>query len=198
MCVVHRSCLMTNSLQFPYLWLIFLLLSSGGWTNRNCRKQKGVGKKSKGKLTFCLNEGGTGHRDAAVTMQRKVLFFSLLLACSALYTKTRFMTSPAPPYFSNWCTLWVVYLGLRALQLSLSVSSLRDLQHPTRGNKKDTVSSVWDICLVHACFHKSLLFVLMQKDIFHTMFSFFLSSAATAAKNTFEWTGDFFDRFSSS
>lgn len=39
--------------------------------------KKEWGKKSKGKLTFSLNEGGTGHRDASVTMQGKLLFFSL-------------------------------------------------------------------------------------------------------------------------
>lgn len=80
-----RNRLMTNSSQFSYLWLIFLLLSSGGRTNRSCRKQKGVGKKSKGKLTFSLNEGGTGHRDAAVTMQGKLLFF---LSCSLALPST--------------------------------------------------------------------------------------------------------------
>lgn len=124
-------------------------------------------------MTFSLNEGGTGHRDAAVTMQGKNYFFFSLarsLARSTLHTKTRFMTSPAPPYFSNWCTLWVVYLGLRALQLSLSVSSLCDLQHPTRGNKKDTVSSACDICLVHARFHRSLTFVFMQNSDFSSFF----------------------------
>lgn len=111
------------------------------------------------------------------------------------------MTSPAPPYFSNWCTLWVVYLGLRALQLSLSVSSLCDLQHPTRGNKKDTVSSACDICLVHACFHRSLALsckILIFHFLFYSFFFLFFFAAAAAAKNAFEWMDGFFDRFPSS
>lgn len=75
------------------------------------------------KLTFSLNGGGMGRRDAAVTMQGRP---GLLL--SSRPAKTRFMTSRRPSYFSSWCTQWVVYLGLRALTLSPSPRHFRDSQ----------------------------------------------------------------------
>lgn len=96
--------------------------------------KKEEGKKRAEELTFSLNGGGRGRGDASVTMQEKLHFF-----LSPLPTKARFMTSRIPSYFSKWCTLWVVYLGLRALLLGLSVWGFYDLQHATRGNKKDTV-----------------------------------------------------------
>lgn len=37
------------------------------------------------------------------------------------------MRSWSPSYFSRWCTLWVVYVGLRALLLSLSLKAFCDL-----------------------------------------------------------------------
>lgn len=105
-------------------------------------------KKRPEKLTFSLNGGGMGRRDAAVTMQGRL---GLLL--SSHPAKTRFMTSRIPSYFSSWCTLWVVYLGLRALLLSPSLWGFYDLQqqHATRGSKKRTLcywsvkSTTWHI-----------------------------------------------------
>lgn len=75
-----------------------------------------------------------GRGDAAVTMQQRLWLF-----LSPLPPKARFMTSRIPSYFSNSCTPWVVYLGLRAFLWSLSARGFYDLQHTTRGNKKDTV-----------------------------------------------------------
>lgn len=86
------------------------------------------------KLTFSLNGGGMGRGDAAVTMQQRLWLF-----LSPLPPKARFMTPRIPSYFSNSCTPWVVYLGLRAFLWSLSARGFYDLQHTTRGNQKDTV-----------------------------------------------------------
>lgn len=75
-----------------------------------------------------------GRGDAAVTMQQRLWLF-----LSPLPAKARFMTLRIPSYFSNSCTPWVVYLGLRAFVWCLSAWGFYDLQHTTRGNKKDTV-----------------------------------------------------------
>lgn len=101
-------------------------------------------------MTFSLNGGGMGRRDAAVTMQGRL---GLLL--SSHPAKTRFMTSRIPSYFSSWCTLWVVYLGLRALLLSPSLWGSYDLQwqHVTRGSKKGAVLLACDISYRSTTWH---------------------------------------------
>lgn len=98
------------------------------------KKKKKGGLDAKKKLTFSLNGGGMGRGDAAVTMQRRLWLF-----LSPLPAKARFMTLRIPSYFSNSCTPWVVYLGLRAFVWRLSAWGVCDLQHTTRGNRKDAV-----------------------------------------------------------
>lgn len=108
------------------------------------------GGKGAEKLTFSLNGGGMGRGDAAVTMQQRLwLFLSPILA------KARFMTLRIPSYFSNSCTPWVVYLGLRAFLWSLSAWGLYDLQRTTRGSKKDTVLVLTSKSTAHLVLNKN-------------------------------------------
>lgn len=110
------------------------------------------GKKAE-KLTFSLNGGGMGRRDAAVTMQRRL---GILL--SSHPAKTRFMTSRIPSYFSSWCTLSVVYLGLRALQLSPSLWGFYDLQNNMQQEVAKRTLCCWSLMyLPHGTFSQQIL-----------------------------------------
>lgn len=94
--------LLDNTLLVVFFCFVFFTVDSFSYFLSLLVKQiatAGSKKEEKGaeKLTFSLNEGGIGHREAAVTMQGRLRFFSL----SLLSAKTRFMTSQTPPYFSN-------------------------------------------------------------------------------------------------
>lgn len=139
-------------------------------TNGNCRKQKErerEGKKRAEKLTFSLNGGGMGRRDAAVTMQGRLGLLLLSLSLTPRPAKTRFMTSRIPSYFSSWCTLWVVYLGLRALSPSLWGFYDLQWQHMQQEvTKRTTLLSVCSASFELASWHVSPTNIKIRMQIF--------------------------------